>query len=131
MRTVLAMFLAALTLTVASGAAADEMTDGMHAYEHARYPEAMAHFVLAANSGNAEAQEIVGLMYAYGSSLYPGVPQDSKAAAAWLDRAARGGRKTARYISCAFMLQAHLRQRSAWNCFDWIGMTGAPSSARR
>lgn len=92
----------ALSLGVAAGAASasGNLDDAMLAYENGRYLEAHKQLLVAANDGNAQAQEIVGFMYAFGPHLYPGVGQDLRSAALWFGRAAKGGRPVARHMEC-------------------------------
>lgn len=88
----LAALLSATPWTAEADAAATIFEKAMQDYERGDYVRAQMKFRIAADSGDARAQEIVGLMYAVGPQLYPGIVQDLRAAAAWLDRAARGGR---------------------------------------
>jgi TPR repeat protein len=82
-------------------AGAPGFEQAMDDYAHARYVRAEFGFRAAAELGDVRAQEILGLMYAFGSDLYPGIPQNRHEAAVWLERAARGGSDSARFTYCA------------------------------
>ena len=90
-----------LCLSCGSGYSADGIEEALAAYERGNYVEAEAQLLRAAQSGDAQAQEMLGLMYAMGAGVYPGVQRNLIAAAVWFDRAARGGRPVARYMHCA------------------------------
>jgi len=90
-----------LCLSCGSGYSADGMEDALLSYERGNYVDAEAKLLFAAQAGDAQAQEMLGLMYAFGAGVYPGVPRNLVAAALWFDRAARRGRPVARYMHCA------------------------------
>lgn len=117
--------LAALTC-IAGGARADNMQDAMRFYESGHYVHAVDRFRAAAMAGNAQAQEILGFMYALGSDVYPGVPRDVKAASHWLDLAARKGRPVSRYVACAMRYAAMSAKMRSRSCFDWVVEVGRP-----
>lgn len=100
--------------------------EAMQDYERGSYVAAHLKFRSAAERGDARAQEIVGLMYAFGPQLYPGIPQELHTAALWLDRAARAGRPVARYAYCALAKTQVPRRFQGWQCFDRIAETGEP-----
>jgi len=77
--------LAAICL-LATPALAD-MEDARDAMEEGRFEEARAGFALYARSGNADAEELIGVMYALGL----GVPQDDVRAFEWYLRASMKG----------------------------------------
>ncbi len=110
---------AAALLTASAGWCGD-LEAGKRAYENGDYAAAHRSLLLAARSGNAEAQEFMGLMYAFGSELYPGVPRNEVASRQWLDRAARSGRPAARYLYCGVARSAGVRAATAFYCFDRI-----------
>lgn len=86
----------------------------MDDYEHARYARAEGALRTAAEQGNVRAQEVLGFMYAFGPSLYPGIHYDRHEAVVWFDRAARGGSESARFMFCALTRHAATyRLRSA------------------
>jgi TPR repeat protein len=106
-----------LCLSCGSGYCADGIEAALVAYEQGNYVDAEMKLLRAARSGDAQAQEMLGLMYAMGSALYPGVPRNLAAAAVWLDRAARGGRPAARYLHCAIVrLEFPPRARENTHC---------------
>lgn len=92
-----------LALTTSLAFADGKVEDGLLAYENGRYVEAHKQLLVAANDGHAQAQEIVGFMYAFGPNLYPGVAQDLRSAALWFGRAAKGGRPVARHMECVLV----------------------------
>ena len=108
----------ALGLVAASAGRCGELEEGKRAYESGNYAAAHRTLLLAAGSGDAEAQELVGLMYAFGTELYPGVPRNEVASRQWLDRAARSGRPAARYLYCGIARGARVRAALAFYCFD-------------
>ena len=79
----------------------DPFERGNQAYRESKYADALAHFQVAADGGNARAQEILGFMYLYGPSSYAvGVPRDREQAIYWFGRAAREGREVAQRMHC-------------------------------
>lgn len=70
-----------------AGTAWADYASGVRAWNHADYPAAAAAFLPAARAGDAEAQFMMGRLYALGD----GVPQDFVQAWLWHDRAARQG----------------------------------------
>ena len=76
----------ALCLSVASPAVA-ELEHARDLMEEGRFVEAREELWLAARSGNAEAEELIGVMYAMGL----GVPRDDQRAFDWYLRAAMKG----------------------------------------
>lgn len=48
----------------------------IQAYERGQYRDAQRNFLMAAADGDPRAQEVVGVMYALGPQVYPGVQQD-------------------------------------------------------
>lgn len=114
------------TIGTAETHAATIFEEAMQDYESGEYVKAHVKFRIAAEKGDARAQEILGLMYALGPQLYPGVAQNLCAAATWLDRAARSGKPTARYAYCAFARKEFPARTQRWKCFDWVAETGQP-----
>jgi TPR repeat protein len=79
----------------------DPFERGNKAYRESRYADALAHYQVAADGGNARAQEILGFMYMHGPSSYSaGVPRDREQAIYWFGRAAREGREVAQRMLC-------------------------------
>jgi TPR repeat protein len=92
-----------VVVLVLSGAAlaSEPLERGIEAYGDSRYQEAMAQFRLAADGGDARAQEILGFMYLHGPKLYgAAVPHDRDQAIHWFGRAAREGREVAQHTLC-------------------------------
>jgi TPR repeat protein len=87
-------------VALAKGAYAADFDDAMAAYERGDYVGAQAAFLAAARRGDAQAQEIVGFMYAFGPQLYAGTTRDMEAARGWFEQAGRKGRPVARYMYC-------------------------------
>jgi len=119
-------FAAALLGLQATVASAGDMERAMELYERQHYAMARDFFHAAARAGNAQAQEILGFMYAFGPEVYPGVARDLQAAASWFDRAARGGRPVGRYMACAVARHTQDTPTARHYCFDWIADTGQP-----
>ncbi len=70
---------------------ADELADGIKAWEKQDFVQAYQAFTRLANAGNAEAQLLLGEMYGYGE----GVPEDMAQAERWLKQAQARGHKDA------------------------------------
>ena len=83
---------AALTL-MACAALAGPWEDGYADYQRKDYAAAVAKWRGVAQSGNREAQSLLGIMYAFGQ----GVPQDYPQAIAWLRMAAAQGETKAQF----------------------------------
>ena len=115
-----------LGLQCVDGTAGD-MERAMQLYERQQYRPALDHFLAAAQSGNALAQEILGFMHAFGPALYPGVAADSQAALGWFDLAARNGRPVGRYMACAMAKRLRDTRVAQQHCFDWVAQTGQPA----
>ena len=61
----------------------------------------MSHFRVAADAGDARAQEILGFMCLLGPAAYgAAVPVDREQAIYWFRRAATGGREIAKQVLC-------------------------------
>jgi TPR repeat protein len=106
---------------------AGDLERAMQLYERQQYRPALDHFLAAAQSGNALAQEILGFMHAFGPALYPGVAADSRAALGWFDLAARNGRPVGRYMACAMARRVQDTRYAQQHCFDWVAQTGQPA----
>lgn len=86
MKRILHSAIVAAFLAGASPAGAD-VEDGRDLMEAGRFEEAMEAFLPAARSGNADAEELIGVMYALGL----GVERDDERAFEWYLRAAMKG----------------------------------------
>ena len=107
-------------------AAAGDVERAMEYYEKRNYSLARLHFISAAKAGDARAHEILGVMYALGPAVYPGVERDYLSAARHFDIAARSGRPVGRYMACALARRAPDGVPRPQYCFDWIAETGKP-----
>jgi TPR repeat protein len=101
--------------------------EAMRDYEHGEYKRAQTKLHAVAERGDPQAQEILGLMYAFGSQLYPGISQDLRAAGIWLDRAARAGRPVARIAYCAVARKEFPGRATHITCVDWVTQSGQPA----
>lgn len=102
MKRIVAAALAAASLALPGSAAAeDDMASARQFLDAGRYAEAMYSLHAAADTGNAQAAEILGFLYAHGAERFPGVERNPAAAAHWFEVAARGGRPVGRYTVCA------------------------------
>jgi len=84
---------AAALLILTSGAHAGAWEDGYADYQRKDYAAAVAKWRGIAQSGNREAQSLLGIMYAFGQ----GVPQDYPGAIKWLHMAAAQGEPKAMF----------------------------------
>lgn len=83
----------AQTLDATASAAHEE---GVVLYLRAQYPQALQRLRVAAQKGDTQAAELLGLMYLVGERLYgPGVPTDLSEARRWLRQAANQGSRAA------------------------------------
>lgn len=118
----------ALPVFPGSARADDPFERGNKAYRDSRYADALAEYQVAADGGNARAQEILGFMYLNGPSSYSaGVPRDRGRAIYWFGRAAREGRPVAQRMFC--VLSARPANGTA-DRRDCAGGTVAASAAR-
>lgn len=83
--------LGCILLVACASASADELADGIKAWESKDYAQAHRIFSKLAAAGNPEAQRQLGEMYGFGD----GVPEDLAAARRWLEQARAGGSKDA------------------------------------
>lgn len=90
--------LAAAMLVPSIARSNDALVRAEEACENYQWPEALAWFEVAAESGDARAQQIAGLMNLYGERLYPGVTRDVGRAKAWLYRAEAQGSVEAKHM---------------------------------
>jgi TPR repeat protein len=117
----------ALMIALAEASAETPFEEAMRDYERGKYSAAHAKLRVAAESGDPQAQEVLGLMYAFGSQLYPGIPLDLRAAAFWLDRAARAGKPVARIAYCAVARKEFPGRAEHVTCVDWVALSGQPA----
>jgi TPR repeat protein len=95
---VLLLLAAALTIPAAALASGD-LERAIEAYECSHYAESVQLLRLAAEDGNLRAQEMLGLMYLYGPTIYGAqVPRDLDQALHWLQRAASAGSAAAAHV---------------------------------
>jgi len=87
MRTALACATFAFLLAVSSAPAVADISRGRDLMEANRFREAMQEFLPAAQAGNADAEELIGVMYAMGL----GVERDDRRAFEWYLRSAMKG----------------------------------------
>jgi TPR repeat protein len=93
MRTYLVSILFALALAFPGMAAAGDYQDGRAAYDGGDFDTAMAKWAPAAESGDADSQFGMGLLYSEGIV----VPMDDIQALSWFSRAAEQGHGEAQY----------------------------------
>lgn len=80
---------------------ADELSDGIKAYEAGRYTQAVQLLSPLATQSNSQAQFRVGMMHYHGQ----GVPEDEKVAVYWLKKAAGQGHTDAMFeLGNAYLL---------------------------
>ncbi|MDH4482599.1 MAG: tetratricopeptide repeat protein [Rhodoferax sp.] len=84
---------AAVLALMACAAHAGPWEDGYADYQRKDYAAAVAKWRSVAESGNREAQSLLGIMYAFGQ----GVPQDYPQAITWLHLAAAQGETKAQF----------------------------------
>jgi TPR repeat protein len=118
---------ALLALALKSARSAPALEEAMAAYDRGNYLEAQCLLLLAAHWGNAQAQELLGFMYAIGPALYPGIWRSLGAARNWFERAAEAGRPAAACMHAAFNRHGVLEiQADIMVSFD---LSGARSEA--
>jgi uncharacterized protein len=111
-------------LALARGACATDFDDAMSAYERGDYVTAQAGLLAAARRGDAQAQELVGFMYAFGPQLYAGTTRDIEAARSWFEQAGRKGRPVARYMYCTLSRSASPSTGLREECVEVLGRRG-------
>ena len=104
--------------TLMAQAGAPGIVQALNDYERARYVRAEAGLRVAAEQGNVRAQELLGFMYAYGPTVYPGIAYNRYEAAMWFERAARGGSVSARYMYCALTRHAATYRLRSAPCYS-------------
>lgn len=94
-------FFVAMFFAFALPAAADNLGDGLQAYDAGRYAQALKLLTPLANESNSQAQFRLGMMYYLGQ----GVPEDEKLAVYWFKKAAALGNTEAMFeLGNAFLL---------------------------
>ena len=83
-----------LALALFGAAMAGPLEDGVAAYHRADWTTAMSYLRPLADQGNADAQFMVGVLYANGL----GVPEDRAKSIAWFQKAAEQGNVDAQFI---------------------------------
>lgn len=84
---------AAVAIMAAAPLAAADLGAGMLAFDQGQYADALAEWTPLAESGDATAQSLLGMMYRTGEGVAP----DPATAAAWYRRAALQGHAYAQY----------------------------------
>lgn len=108
-----------LALALESARTAEGLGNALAAFNRGDYLEAEALLLVAGHAGNANAQELLGFLYAIGPDLYPGVWRSLSASRNWFDRAAGAGRPAARHMQAAFELHGPIEVRAdIIACFD-------------
>ena len=115
-RTLIAVLFVSSLAAGSAVAGEDDMETARHFLDGGLYAEAIYHLRAAADTGDAQAAEILGFLHSYGGEVFPGVARDPAAAAQWFDLAARGGRPVGRYMSCA--LDNASGAQAARRCLD-------------
>lgn len=77
----------AIMICLSAAPALSDIERGRDLMENNQFAEAMREFLPAARAGNADAEELIGVMYALGL----GVPRDDRRAFEWYMRAAMKG----------------------------------------
>lgn len=128
MRTWIPAAAAALALWAAA-AQAGAWEDGYADYQRKDYAAAVAKWRGVAQSGNREAQSLLGIMYAFGQ----GVPQDYPQAIQWLRMAAAQGEPKAQFKLGSMYANAQGFARDHQRAAMWFTMAadgGHPSAAK-
>ena len=117
---------AALLLLCSAVSFAGEFEDGVAAYVRGDYKTAFSMFTNAANKGDAEAQNMLGLMYINGR----GVPQDYNQAASWFRKAADQGDAKAQYNLGLMYYYGHAAPKDYVEALKWITIAAAYSTEK-
>lgn len=113
----LALCLGGAILLMASSVFAQSGFDkGASAYKRGDFETALAVFRPLAESGDAKAQSILGLMYSYGE----GVPEDYRESARWYRRAAEQGSSVAQYNLGMFYLEGQGVSQNTDAAMEWL-----------
>lgn len=110
-----AIVLAAATLVVA-GAGSAERAAGRQAFDAGDYRAAFRELLPLADTGDAEAQYLVGLMYSQGNAEI----RDYEKAAAWLRQAAEQGHGYAEYALGLLYEDGNGVKRSRGEALRWF-----------
>ncbi len=117
-KTLLRAIICVGTFAAVSHAADTDIVMAFDAYERGQYVVAQTHFRKAAQQGDVQAQETLGLMYALGMPTFPGIQRDPAESIKWLRLASSGGRLTALYLHCAVSRKPASPQLKGTHCFD-------------
>jgi TPR repeat protein len=110
----LGALLLGLLVAPAGAVASDEFDRAMQAYEAGHYGESLPLLQQAADHGHVGAQEMLGLMYWYGPTLYGSdVPRSAYRSLDMLDRAATGGSEVAQHMLATMTRRTLLEARTA------------------
>jgi TPR repeat protein len=122
---------ALLALALKAARTETALHPAMMAYESGSYLEAESLLLVAGHAGHANAQELLGFMYAIGPDLYPGIWRSLAAARSWFQRAAAAGRPAAQYMHVAFTRRGTLEVRAdIMACFNPMAQSDlVPSTA--
>lgn len=108
-----------------AGPAAASVREGIIAYAHQDYHKAYAILLPLAERGDAEAQTLVGFMFAHGW----GVPQNFVAAAAWYRRSSEQGNARAQYLLGLMYDKGHGVPIDAVQAYKWLDLAVAGAQA--
>ena len=118
------LFAAAAMLLVTVGtlpAAAQTLDAAVEAYERGDYATALAGFQNDAEQGNAAAQSILGVMYAYGK----GVPEDDAEAVRWFRLAAEQGYAIAQSVLGRMYANGEGVPKDDVTAYAWLNIAAA------
>jgi TPR repeat protein len=105
-----------MLLMASSVLAVSGFDKGASAYKRGDFETALAVFRPLAESGDAKAQSILGLMYSYGE----GVPVDYRESARWYRRAAEQGSSVAQYNLGMFYLEGQGVSQNTDEAIEWL-----------
>ena len=115
---------AAILLLCSSIARADDIDDGVKAYDEGNYAQAIELFLPLANQGDAAAQFYLGLMYANGK----GVTQDHKEAMKWYRLAAAQGDTDAQHNLGEMYFNGHGVTQDYVRAHMWFNLAASQGS---
>ncbi|HVL55268.1 MAG TPA: hypothetical protein VM491_02085 [Burkholderiaceae bacterium] len=97
-----------------------DLQRGLQEYENGKFVVAALHLRRAATHGDAQAQELLGVMYAMGAPAFAGIHRNPREAVKWLEMASRQGRQSAQYLFCVLFRPGHAPRASGVRCFDHV-----------
>jgi TPR repeat protein len=115
-----AVILGLLATTAAFG---DQLASGRAAYSRGNYVQAARLLIPLAARGNADAQALLGFMYANGQ----GVPQAYDAASYWYQQSAEQGNSTAQYLLGLMYDKGHGVPMDEVAAHKWLNLAAAGS----